>query len=916
VKVCLLGPLEVIDASGGIVTIPGARQRTLVALLALHAGRVVSADQLIDDLWDTALPRQPGNALQLVVSKARRAIGADLIETRPPGYRLAVAAGDVDAHRFEDLVLAGRAAVADRQPEAAIEYFDEALLLWRGNALAEFGDVRSAASAATRLDELRAATVEERFDALLEGGHDADLVPDLEAAIMRAPFRERLHGQLMLALYRSGRQADALRAYGEARRLLAEELGLEPGNELRRLETAILQQDDTLDRPTTASPVERPRPRPPTTPTNLRHPRASFVGRQGDIATVAELLQHDRIVTLVGAGGCGKTRLAVELGTHLFGDFPGGVWFVPFDTLTTGDGVTTAVADAIGVSGADAAGQADFDGMDAATRVRAVLAERTALVILDNCEHVIEDAARLADDLLASAPQLRLLVTSREALRVPGEVVWRVPPLAPADAVMLFAERAHAASPTLELTDDDRALVEAMCDRVDGLPLAIELTAARTSAFTVEQLAGRLEDRFRLLTSGARTALPRHQTLRAVTDWSYDLLFDEERAVFERLAVFAGGFDLDAAQDVCADDELEPLEVGDLVGRLVDKSLVVADGSGRFRLLLTLADYGRERLDDQAAAAVRDRHAAYYSRLAERSLLDSRGGEGRPQAYWLAWLDNELDNLRAAIAWSIERGDGSNAQLLAGCTGWYWWHMGRAHEGLRWLDEALACGPTTPPEVRARTAAWSAWLGVQVGDRAAAAARAAEAVELSETAGDNSALGLAWFVVSQIALLEGRVADAAECQDRAQRANASEPDLWHRGIAAMMGALAAILRGDTTTAERDALVAIDSLRAVGDVCQLVPILHEYGRTLQGAGRIEEAEAALREAHDVSEAFGLRGWQSASGTRLGELALLRGDHGAALDHYRQAADLARAVALPATEAAALQGLELADSAIRS
>jgi predicted ATPase/DNA-binding SARP family transcriptional activator len=911
VKVRLLGPLEIVDDAGQPIAIPGGRQRTLLALLALNAGRVSPGDRLIDDLWGSAAPQQPGNALQIAVFKLRRALGAELIETRPPGYVLALRDDDVDAYRFEGLVREARAALADGKTESAIECFDAALGLWRGDALAEFGDVPTVRAAVSRLDELRAATVEDRFDALLAMGHDADLVPDLDAAIAAMPFRERLRGQLMLALYRSGRQADALRAFRDARTVLAEELGLEPGPELRRLEAAILGQDEALDAPAPPQPAARPSGR-EATPTNLRPSLSSFVGRERDLAGIGELLDGHRLVTLVGAGGCGKTRLASEFALGRLDRYPGGVWFAGLDTVASGDDVAAAVAEAVGLSSVDAAGQPALAATGALDRLRTMLSDRSALVVLDNCEHVIDDAARLADGLLAVAPGLRLLATSREALRVPGERVWRVPPLSNQDAVTLFTERARAARGDFELSDVDRAVVADVCERVDGMPLAVELTAAHASAFTVSQLAARLDDRFRLVTGGARTALPRHQTLRAVTDWSYDLLFDDERIVFERLTAFTGDCSLDAAEAVCSDDELPLAEIGGLIGRLVDKSLVVADGSGRFRLLQTLAQYGRERLAAGADGgdAARARHAAYYADLAEQSAVDWRRSGGNSQTWWLACLTTELDNVRVALDWSIRRGDGPTAQRLAGNMGWYWWHAGRAVEGHRWLEDAIACAGPTDLGIRARAVTWAAWVAIEAGDADAAARHAAEAIELSEQVFDHTYLGLAWTVSAELALLDGNADLAASSLDLAQAAHDAVDDQWHKGIAASLRMWAASLRGQRETAEREAVTAVGVFRSVGDVCTLVATLNQYSRMLESAGKLDEADEAAREARDVSEAFGLRGWASTMRARLGSRALVRGDAARAAGHYRAAIELARDLALPTAEAEALEGLALA------
>ena len=442
------------------------------------------------------------------------------------------------------------------------------------------------------------------------------------------------------------------------------------------------------------------------------------------------------------------------------------------------------------------------------------------------------------------------------------------------------------------------------------MPLAIELTAARSNAFTVTQLAERLDDRFRLLTGGARTALPRQQTLRAVTDWSYDLLFEHEQTVFERLSVFAGGCTLEAAEAVCSDEHLPPADVGDIVGRLVDKSLLVNDGAGRYRLLLTLAQYGRERLagrDD--GEFVRDRHAAYYRRLAELSFVDWRTPQGRNLVWWMGHLTEELDNLRAALEWSIARGDGATAQATAGFTGWFWWHAGRADEGYRWLERALACSALTPPEVRAPAATWAACVALEAGHTDVAAQRVAQAIELNDVYGDHAMQGMAGVVAARLALLDGAVDLAVTHLEHAQQAHQRLGGAWGEGIAASVRAFAATLRGDLATAERENLFSIDRLRTVGDVASLVLVLDQHSRLLLSTGRSAEAESIVREARDVSASHGMRGWESTMSTRLGSLALARGDLDAAGEQFQLAAALARDLAFPAAEAPAIDGLGL-------
>jgi predicted ATPase/DNA-binding SARP family transcriptional activator len=909
VKVQLLGPLDLSDDDGRPVTVTGTRQRTALALLALRPGSVVSADRLIDDLWPSRTPQRPGNALQVVVSKLRRDVGGELIVTRPSGYLLAIDADAVDGFRFERYLLVGTAALTADRHEDALAALDAALALWRDSALLEFGDVPSAVAAATRWEELRANALEERFEALLEMGRSSELVSELDVAIGRSPFRERLRGQLMLALYRSGRQADALRAFADARHTLGEELGLDPGAELRRLEAAILSQDRALELPRRQH-INETAVTNASWGTNLPQALTSFVGRAEDLRIVGELMESNRLVTLVGPGGAGKTRVAIEVARARLDRFADGVWFVALDTCDVGDDLAAAVTSAFGLVPADAVGQAAVTPVSHLDRARALLGDRDTLLVFDNCEHVIDEAARLVLDLLEAAPGLRLLTTSREALRVPGEAVWTIPPLEPADAARLFTDRAKAASPRSELGDGDR--IAEVCARLDGMPLAIELCASRVNAFTVGQLAERLDDRFQLLLSGgSRTAVRRQQTLRAVIDWSYDLLFEADKHVFERLSSFAGSFSLEAAEVVCGDAELtDAREVDGIVGRLVDKSLVVADGSGRYRLLQTLAHYAHERLAERShLAPVRNRHAAYYRELAARAFVDWRLPGGRDQMSWLSILGQEQENIRAAIDWSVAEGDGVTAQSIAGHVGFFWWHGGRSAEGAALIGRALRCTADTPPEVRGPATTWAAVLSLQAGSVEDAVAWAEDAVRLAPHADDPASAGMAYTVRSQLALMGGRVDETLADLARAAAEVEASRTVWGEAVAASLRASAATLSGQHAVAEREVTRSIAGLREVGDVCTLVLVLDQLSTAQEADGRDTDAEDSLVEALAVSRTHGLRGWQATTNVRLGSIARRGGNLGRARQCYENARVLGHDLALPALEAAALHGFGL-------
>lgn len=874
----LLGGLEVLDDHERAVVVAGAKLRALLAVLALHVGRVVPTEQLIDALWGEEPPTAVRNGLQGLASKLRRALGsADLVAMRGDGYALELPAEAIDVRRFEQLVAEGRAAAADGEMDQAVALLAEADSLWRGDPLADFAYEDFAVAAIARLSELRLAVIEERLDIELQLGRHQGAIVQLEELVATHPLREGLRGLLMIALYRAGRQADALRIFQEGRHLLGEELGLEPGHELRRLESAILAQDRSLDPPAVTSPgtVTGPEFR-STIPESL----TPLVGRDAELRDLTRLLAEHRFITLVGPGGVGKTRLALEVARAESAGLTFGGCLVELAPVGDPAGVRAAIASALDLPDPG--------------RLAEVIGDRDLLIVLDNCEHVIATAAEVAEDLLRRCPGLRLLATSREGLRVGGETIWPVPPLAADDAVNLFIARAQAAGAQLELSDDQLVVISDICTRLDGLPLAIELAAARTRAFPIQQIASRLNDRFRLLTGGSRTALPRQQTLRAVVDWSYDLLFDGEQRVFERLAVFPGGCDLTTAEAVCADGTLAADDLHDVIHALVEKSLVIAVPSGdalRFTQLQTLAQYGREKLAERGdAKTLRDAMAAHYARLGAES---AAAFTGERQRAWLTAIDREQDNLRAALEWAVANDDAETALTIAGGASWPHWLAGTVVEGRRWLDDAFACGGEASESTRALALTGRGLIEFLAGAPERADADLEAALAIFRDRGDVPSMALAHSFYAEIAAVRGDLDEARRRRLEVLAFYGEKPDdPFEVAAQAYSRGKLAILDGDLTQAEQHYRAAAEGFSRIDRPVMLSMSLGMVADFDERSGDHAAAIGMLDEAIATNDALGLRGFTGSLVARLGWVLLHVGDVERAETMYERALEGAR------------------------
>ncbi|MFI6599376.1 BTAD domain-containing putative transcriptional regulator [Nonomuraea sp. NPDC050536] len=841
--------LDAFQASRGdaVLPVPGARLQGLVVRLALAGGRAVEQGVLVDAIWAEDPPAGPAHALQALVSRLRRTLGsAGDVAQAAGGYRLDVDAADVDALRFEQLAAAGRDRLRAGDPNAAAAVLGEAVALWGDRPGAEPTVVAAVAPAtATRLAHASVEAVADLADAELSLDRADAAAARLTALLAEHPVHERAAALLMDALAAQGRQAEALALYERVRETLADVLGTDPGDALRERHLRLLR-------------AERPAPDARKGSGNLPAPLTSFIGRDDDLARIDTLLTAGRLVTVLGPGGAGKTRLAVEAARRHRHEYRDGAWMIDLASVTEPAKIGAAVLAGIGLrGGAMFESRMRVEGSDLDV-LADHLGGRESLLLVDNCEHLIDAVAHLVAALLSRCAGLRVLATSREPLAIDGEALVPLGPLAlpgPDDGVeqarraasiRLFTERAAAVRPGFDVNETTLPEVRRVVRGLDGLPLALELAAARLRTLSLPELADGLSDRFRLLTTGSRTALPRHRTLRAVIAWSWELLSEHERTVAERVSILPGGVTQASATAVCAGTAVPAAEIPELLAGLIDRSLLqLAPEPGRYRMLETLREYGTGRLAETGDLdTVRDLAAGYFAELMARYDPQLRG-PGQLAARRV--ISAEYDNALAALRRRCDTGDAPGAVALALNLTWYWQMFGQHADAAYWLGEALAVPGGEPTPVR--DCAHAIYLFDQVGTQPGMTADdQAQLRELADRLLAYPELPGPYGVL--IALIQEEKTKLAIIDHLAEG-----DDVWLSGLARMFRAQFAENAGELDRMRTDVEAALACFRQVGDRWGQATALPMRAQLRRYDDDLDGALADLREARTLAGEFG-------------------------------------------------------------
>jgi predicted ATPase/DNA-binding SARP family transcriptional activator len=891
--VAVLGALEV-KRDGERVLVPAGKTTELAIRLALEAGELVRADRLVEDLWAARGATTQRNTLQSKVAMLRRALGdPGAIESHAGGYALAVVPANVDALAALDLAATASRLLDDGDDGGAADVATSALQLFRGEALQNAGDGAWVSPHRARLEETRMNLLEIQFAARLRLG-DVDAIGELEATVATYPFQEGMWELLITALYRAGRQADALETYQRVRNRLADELGLDPRPQLQELERRILAQDSSLDLPDRR--VAR-RTDALRSSGNLPSMAVELVGREGEVTALAELLVHERLVEIVGTGGIGKTAVAICTGRRLTTSTEigaGGIWLARLETAVTENDVVDAVVSAVGGPGGEAA---------LIERLR----RAPALVILDNCEHVVDAAADLAVRLLDAAPGLRILCTSQVALDIDGEAVFDLEPLALSDAVELFTRRASGRRmhQTTTPAEDDDAMVD-LCRSLDGLPLAIELAAARTRTLSVQEITRRLDDRFLVLSDPTSRRPERRRSLGSTIRWSYDLLFPDDQRGLLALAVFSGGASLPAVEFVLGALDVPAVAAIDVLGRLASRSLLIVDDDSmspdaaragqpgghavRYRLLDSIRAFAMEAMTDVGLPErAREAHAVWFAMAADAS---TEGVRGPSQAEHLAFARTERANIDAALAWSRTH-DPLLALSIVNGFGWSWVVLGDSRGAERILAALDAAGDDASAHDRANALLLAAWIEASTDHLASARNHITAATDLADANQDAELQARCCYYLAYVVSHDGDFAQATELTDRSRAIYDQLDRPWDQAANWLFAARAALSAGD----ERRSVEAADQvqrwLRNVDD-----PWLRVRGEAMLGElarlqHRFDDAVLHIGGAAETSRQLGFQQTEAYQVTSLGRAQCQAGAYDAGASTLALAVDKALA-----------------------